>query len=330
MNTADQILEKLKATKRPIKQQYILQLASNSLPPGELTKLYLQLRKLGGKELCLLAPEYRHMTARPRRVAAAKPQLTAHKEVGVIQVYETEGVPKAKKTFFVILSGKEGGFFIPFAAFLANLPKAPKDLLVIRTGMERYYRDGIEGIGTTPYEVCRNIAKTYDTSSYERVVVIGISVGGIYALRLGELLGAKIALSLAGVYAHDAFKLGQAVKAGSFAFDPLCNCRNSSDTRLINVFSTKNEFDHLASLRLKEIRPNVIQHQLLRARKHNVLAEMLDSGTLALFLRVALAKPEFVLRVAGYISNSLGGRIRKRRLKQGKQKVQSWYLKDRI
>ncbi len=81
---------------------------------------------------------------------------------------------------------------------------------------------------------------------------MGFSVGGVYALGMGEALQAEIAIAFSTVYANDTFLLKTVSAMGATAFDPICACRRVDDIRLINVLASKNEFDCLNSRRLKK------------------------------------------------------------------------------
>ncbi len=134
MEMAAPYLAAIRATNRPIRQQYQLQKASNSLPPGALTALYLELDEIGGKALCKLAPCYKYMTAPARRRAANKPQLSPKDMGNDNWLYRQPGADRRDKTIYILFAGGEAQFFLPLAVIIQLLPPGPKDVLVIRGG----------------------------------------------------------------------------------------------------------------------------------------------------------------------------------------------------
>lgn len=327
MDPIDKYVDQLKATQRPIVRQRCLQTACNTLPPGDLTRLYLCLTNIGGPELCELAPYYKYMTARRRRRAALQPQLQAMQPVGSGQIYQTPRFEKREKRLYILFSGQTGQFFIPLAMLLYLLPKGPKDVLVIRSGKDIFYRYGINGMGVTPFEVGTAIKRLYSTQAYKHISVLGFSAGGFYAFRIAEFLNAQVGLSFAGVHRIDALNLPEMQQVGATAFDPLCMCRTQTNTRLINVIGSKNEYDTLASHRAKKVRPRMIQYHLTNSHRHDVLKQLAKRGTAQLFFRLALGDSGFGIRLVALPLGVLGALVRRFRLLKGSQKVQSWYLK---
>ncbi len=330
IRSAKSYLEEVRATPRLIKRQRLLQLASNDLPPGALTTLYLQLKDIGGKALCKCAPEYRYMTGRARRRSAKNPQLVRLPPVASGQVYQTTGVPPAQKTLYILFSGKDGGFFLPLSVLLQILPKGPKDVLVIRAGLERYYRDGVTGYGISPFEVSRALSTRFNVAGYRRCAVMGFSAGGIFTHRIAALLGANLGLSFAAIYTTDAFHLGGVASLTLTGFDPICACMPTPKGRMINVVASKNEFDVLASLRLKATRPKLMQVHLVNTTRHNVLLQMRRTRTLTPFLWLALAGQGAPIWLVSMLTTAFGGFVRGFRRLLGVQKVAKWYLETSL
>lgn len=329
MKTVSDYLDELRATKRQIHRLAILQRASNLLPPGALTELYLQLRGVGGQELCKLAPNYAYMTAKPRRRAALEPQLVPQGEVDLTELYKITGEKLENKTLFILFSGKDGEFFLPLAVIISLLPAGASDVLVVRSGLERYYRDGVDGLGVSPFEVSCALIKRYNIDDYGKLVVMGISAGGTFALKIAALMEADIAISFGGVYPTDAFRLGLSTQLVLTAFDPVCDCTPSMKGRMINVLSSKNEYDFLASLQIKKRRPKLMQFHLVNSFRHNVLLRMMKTRTAALFFRLALSENNFPIWAISNATYGYGTFVRSVRRAFGVQKIQNWYLKQR-
>jgi len=222
MKSGLQYLQELKALKRPIHRQSLLQKACNALPPGELTQLYLQLPSIGGRALCKAAPYYKFMTAPARQRAMAGPQLQKTVEEDGFLFFKTPKEAAAQKTLFVLFGGNGAQFLIPLSAVLLLLPKAPKDVAVVfSTDSINFYLNGVAGMGRNAFEVARSLQARIEFGSYARVVVMGTSSGGVFAQRMAGFLKADIALSFSGVYS-DAGALMGGRKTGAFRHLTLC------------------------------------------------------------------------------------------------------------
>ena len=326
MFTADQFLEEIAATTRPIRRLHSLQRASNSLTPGELTKLYMRLSEIGDGSLCSAAPNYQFMTTRRQVRKSKKPQLQPHMPENGIQLYEGAEAAKSDKTLYILFSGEDGQFFLPFAVVLALLPAGAKDVLAARTGSDRFYFSGVQGLGGRPYTVSRALNEKYQVQSYDRVVVMGFSIGGFFALRIAEMMKADIGLSLAGAFANDALHGGMAPGPDRCGYDALCMCTAPSKTRLINLISSKNEFDVLCALRAHKSRPKIQTVHLVNTFSHDVLTPLLKIRAGRLFFKLALARNGLPVKMVSLLSQGWGTGVRYLRKTFGMQPVPEWYL----
>jgi len=320
-------LAELRATERPILRQHCLQRASNELPPGALTRLYMQLPALGGRALCKLAPEYKYMTARARQRAAKQPQLVKQPDFGPHAHYITPDTPAAQKTLYIIFSGEDGQFFIPFSTLLSLLPKGPKDVVAVRSEIESYFLGKIEKLGNSAFDASRKLQEKFQIDSFDRVVILGLSAGGLFCLRVAEFLAVDVCVCFAGIYLEEGFRLKRAAVAGVHAFDPICACRASPAKRMINVVATKNEYDVLSSKRLKKLRPSLLEVHLVNNAAHNVLGPMLKVGMAPVFFKMALARSGAMVWLTSTITRAYGLIVvRGIRRALGLQKIPSWYL----
>ena len=324
-------LAEIKATERSILRQHCLQRASNELQPGALTRLYMQLPAIGGRELCRLAPEYRYMTAPARRRAAQKPPLQNPEDFGENLHLVTPEVPASDKTLYVFFGGQDGQFFIPFATLLALLPDGPKDIVAIRSGVKLHYMGGVAGLGQNAHQVAATLRARFHTDDYDRVVIMGISVGGIFSLRIADCLAADVGVSFAFIFPDEGYWLKDAADAGASAFDPICACRPQRAGRMINVLASKNEFDVLFSMRFKKARPALRELHLVNSLQHNVLQSMLSAGFARVFMRMALARNGGVIWLVAMLSKTYGQFfVRGIRRALGRQIKQNWYLQNRL
>jgi len=246
------------------------------------------------------------MTTPARRRAAQKPALQSRADLGENGFLVTPNVPKSKKTLYILFGGQDGMFFIPSAALLALLPEGLKDVAVIRSGIQLYYLAGIEGLGRDTNEVAANLRNKLKTDEYDRVVTIGISVGGLFALRIADGLGADVGLSFAAVYTDGGFWVKDLVNAGSTAFDPLCECMPMRAGRMINVLGSKNELDVRTSRRIQNVRRSMLEYHLINSMQHNVLLNLMSSGFAKVFFRLALSRNGAAIRLFATLSKIYG------------------------
>lgn len=325
MDPIQPYLDEILGTERSILRMRCLQDACNALPPGDLTRLYLRLDDIGGADLCKLAPRYKYMTGWLRRRVAKVPQLQACAAKGTAQLYAGPQGERGDKTLYFLFSGEMGQFSLPLAVFIHLLPPGPKDVVVIRLDSWRLYREGVDGYGINPFEVATSLRREFDAGSYKSINVLGVSAGGIFALRVAEMLEADISIAFAGVYSGDALQLAVLAKIGVTAFDPICACRDQKAARLVNVLSSMNEVDCRSSTRLFKIRPKLIQYHLVNSDDHDVVRQMLEKGTAVPFFRMALADNAVWIRTVGAPFYAYGLFVRWIRTRIGVQKVQAWY-----
>jgi len=283
-------IDALNANPRSLHRQRLLQQASNSLVPGELTRLYLALAKIGGNELCKLAPYYKYFIARERRRRMAQNQLTANHPNKAAQLYSTPQLGAAKKRLYILFSGDFGQFFLPGAMVLDILPPGPKDVIIVRSGKNKNYRVGVPTLGQTPYAVAHSLAARFDVATYQHVSVLGFSAGGFFAHKVAEFLNAQILITFGGVIVSDFLLLPTIVRLGITAFDPICACRPGGTMRRINVIASKNERDCLHSDRMHRLRPDMMEAHLINTGQHDVLGRMAKTRTAGVFMRLALAE----------------------------------------
>lgn len=325
MTSLNEFLTKLRHETRLLHQQFIVLNASNTLSPTDLTRFYNQLPEIGGNTLCDLAPYYKFMTSKNRQKALSKPELTAEKPIGPTQIYKTESEPPNKQRLYILFSGVGGMFFIPLAMLVSLLPDGPKTVLVIRSKQHDLYRFGVPKLGNSAFEVANTLRANFQTDGFDHVSVLGVSASGFFALAVAEYLKADIGLSFAGIFADSPRSLGRLHDAGIPAFDPVCQCKKHPETRLINVVSTKNEFDCLASLRLQKTRPHLVNYHLVYGTHHNVLKRMAKMGYLPLFMFIALLRNPLPIRLVSLPFFAVAMLFRQLRLLFGLQKVQDWY-----
>lgn len=313
MSSVAQYLKEIVATTRPTRRMSVLQKACNALPPGELTELYLQLPKIGGRALCKAAPYYKYMTAPARQRAAKGPQLVKRPSIDRYSFFETQGTAPAQKTLYILFGGNFGQFLIPLSAILYVLPHAPKDVAVMSPKQKHmFYLNGVEGMGRTAFEVARSLKAQYNLNSYARVVVIGTSSGGVFAHQIAGFLEANCSISFAAAHSEAGLIFGMKENHSLSAFDPICACRPHTGERMVNLFAAQNDYDYRCSSRIKAARPELHEVCLPHRAHHNVLQAVVETHSARLFINMALAKNDSAIRLVSAITKSYGIHIVRR------------------
>ena len=283
--------ERMAETTRRSHRQRILQEQCNTLQPGQLSRLYQRLAMHPDpafRAACAEdAPYWKtFLSQRMRRLSARPPRFETQPLHEQVQLYRTEGVPRAQKRLIVVFSGRLGQAFVPFALILDGVPEGDADILLIRNGMHEFFRHGVRGLGGSFAEMAQTLRTAYHVCAYRHVTVLGLSSGGLFALAMADALGADLAISLSGRFPFDLMRLGQMRARGLAMFDPFCACRAGRQGTRIAVFPTKFEPDVMAARRAREIRPGLALIHMPLTQRHNVLLHLWEIGILRPFLRI--------------------------------------------
>lgn len=150
--------------------------------------------------------------------------------------------------------------------------------------------------------------------------MFGFSAGGVFALRIADLLGANLGLSFGGRFSAAMPRIPLGLNKPDHGFDVFCPCFAQRAEKLVNVAGAKHEVDCHAMLRMGAVRPRLIRHYLINYGGHNVLLRMLHTRTLAPFIRLCLMKPA-ILRSATLPFWAYGSFVRGLRIFFGVQKL---------
>lgn len=321
--------------------QIDLQNASNALPPGHLTRLYVALNTAEfdwlAKDLRQIAPYWKYMTAPTRRRAARHPQLVARPLDGQVQFYETPGFPAKAKRLYILFTGQKGQLFIPISMFLYLLPPGPKDVLVVGVNNGQYKAGGVEGLGATIKEIGDTLKSRYSSDAYRHVTVSGCSVGCSISMQTAEILKADLCVLLAARLPLPFKNMAVNSGPGFAAYDHFCDCNGSKVKRTISVFASGFEHDVQTSAKLKHLRPQLIEYHLIIPKDHNVLAWLNRTRTIGMFFLVIYSEKGSVLGMVAPVFAVIGLRIRAFRQKMGWQTRvirlprygSAWSAKDR-
>lgn len=303
-------LEAILSTGRPIRAQHMIQTACKELPPDQLTRLYLGFRDAGRADLVAMAPNYRDLTTRSMIRAARNPRFVADPPLGALRLFRSAGEDISRKALHILISARDGHFFLPLSLMLHNLPPGPADALVVACPGRGTARSAMAPLGLTMAEVAQGLNRHFRVQDYGRITVTGSSINGPYALSLGQELGAAVAVSLAGRKRDDVLRLRSLSEEGFGNFDEACICNPRHTPRMINVIGSMKENDVQAARVLRAWFPDMLVYHLLLCRGHNPMAQMRGTRTLGAFHRVVYGGGDAILPFVVPVFAAVGGALR--------------------
>ena len=152
-------------------------------------------------------------------------------------------------TLVVGFGGIRGSLMMGTVAVLEALDSGACDLLLLSDFRRLHFDHGVENYAATLPELMHKVAAIAAQRSYTNVVTYGSSMGGFPALRGGQMLGARRAVSVGGRFAWHPVKVRDGEKAVG-AFDPICACRAPFATPCYALYAEgkKDDADHAAML----------------------------------------------------------------------------------
>lgn len=161
---------------------------------------------------------------------------------------------RAANTLIVGFCGRSIRLFLPVSLFLQALDHNRFDLLIASDARQLHFDRGIEGYAQSLPDLAMRLAEFAAGRGYDRVITYGISMGGLVALRVGELMRADRAIAAGGRFAWNIGRL-QGGKANVQSFDLLCECRQPAKTEGYAIYSKDNPSDAASAGRLAAICP---------------------------------------------------------------------------
>jgi pimeloyl-ACP methyl ester carboxylesterase len=158
------------------------------------------------------------------------------------------------RTLIIGFCGRSARLFLPVAVFLQNLDEKAYDLLIASDVRHLHFDKGIPGFAETLPALADRLKRFADERGYSSTITYGISMGGLVALRVGEMIDGDRAISAGGRFAwHVGRLLRQEGHIG--AFDTICACSVPSGRRHYAIYSENNAEDSENAARLAAIRP---------------------------------------------------------------------------
>jgi hypothetical protein len=190
------------------------------------------------------------------------------------------------KTLLIAFCGNANRLMLPIPVFLQFVPEDSYDVLILRDPSRTGYLRGVPGFGDDLLKVAKTIRAKIDVASYCEVRCIGTSGGGAAALYTGLLLHARRAVSVGGRHRTVCKRVaeGDSEFTGD-EFDVLLQGLGPTDTELFNIFGEHCERDIEGARSLEKYLGRLQPITVRDLAGHNVLAHLLQKGTLPNFFK---------------------------------------------
>lgn len=205
-----------------------------------------------------------------------------------VDLYEGVGPAEAPRDLVLAMTGIGMRLMLPVSLVLQALPAEGRDVLLLSDpGMAGFLR-GVPGYAEDPSALVARLADDLPLSRYRTVRAFGTSMGGAAALCYGAMLGAEVAVSLAGSH-PPALSLHLAEgEIDRRAFDRLHAGLAQSGTRLVCAFGAGNARDALRARMLRLARPGATLLAVRGIEQHGVLQELFMKDALRRFMAEVL------------------------------------------
>lgn len=149
---------------------------------------------------------------------------------------------RSARTLIVGLCGRDQRLFLPVGIILQNLDHERFDLITLWDRRELHFDHGIEGYARSLPDLAARLSDFAASRGYSSIVTYGTSMGGIPAMRIGQLMEADRAIAAGGRFA---WNIGRLLRNEAYIqpFDPLCHCRRTGPTEHYAIFSEDNKED---------------------------------------------------------------------------------------
>lgn len=214
----------------------------------------------------------------------AQPQPYARREIAEnIHLFSDETSPAAKH-LVLAFRGVIGRFMLPTAVVLEALPAGQCDFVLLSDPTRRHFLNGIGGYAESALELARRLSRDLRFDSYRAVYSVGVSAGGMSALRCAMATGARRGISVCGRFPTFARRLrnGETIAA----FDPLCGCIAPPACELVCAYGNHPE-DVAAVGRLRSVL-TIREIAYPGLDGHNLFSELQKLGMFRSFLASVL------------------------------------------
>jgi len=181
-------------------------------------------------------------------------QVRPYRREAVARLVTLYTADRSAETLIIGFCGRSARLFLPMAVFLQALDHRRYDLLVASDARHLHFDHGIEDYAGSLPELARRLSDFASARGYGSIITYGISMGGLAALRTGQLMRANRAIAAGGRFAWNIGRLLRQ-RAHPRAFDLLCECRQPTATESYALFSEGHSDDVESAARLAAIAP---------------------------------------------------------------------------
>lgn len=207
--------------------------------PREFMASATPLLQSGSAEFCDALGRSRSMQA--LQTALVFSDLKCESETRYARLYSTPGT--ARKRLLVAFTGVAMRLMMPLPIFMQALPR-DVDLLILYDPLRDHYRKGIWDGTKTLFDLKEATAPV--ARAYGDVIALGVSGGGLPALRFAKHVMLRRAASFGGRYIDDTLR-NLRKESVVTAYDPLCACDTASKTEALLVYASENTHDARAA-----------------------------------------------------------------------------------
>ncbi len=275
----------------PAEQHLTLLELENALTPQEFSEVTSQIRDRFANAHAVL--DKLHLCGLLARQAPARFE---RKIIAPdVKLFHDPDVSRADKTLIIGFCGKGHRLMLSTGTMLQLLPRGKCDLVVLKDPRRNHFVDGSRDYAPDFFQLITRLAKDLQFDRYKEILFYGASMGGFVALRAGLLLGTR-AVSIGGRFPWRIRRMLERKGATTDAFELLCACKDIGAARLICVYATDYRPDAAAIDHLETILP-VTRWPIAGMKKHNIVLELLEAGTLPQFYRSAFGFDPLPLRI---------------------------------
>jgi hypothetical protein len=199
-----------------------------------------------------------------------------------VDLFGDPAVPTAGKTLVLAYSSVHMRLFFPVSTILNYLPSRQVDLALIKDPKRYHFRLGIGPFADDFLAMHRWMETALRFADYGRVITLGVSMGGLTALRTTLMLQLERGVCLGGRVDWHIRRLRNAALENPPAFDALCDCWARRARRLICSYASEVAEDLRTVAMVERIVP--IERVPVTSGEHNLLQAVRNAGRLRPFL----------------------------------------------
>jgi hypothetical protein len=258
--------------------------AENELSPAEVAALHRAALDLPEDS----RPWIDKLAAMCRRIRNTIQPFRRHAVGPGVAFLEGTAPPGAPRVLVYAFTGVAQRMMLPLAPFMQGLPADRCDVVVLRDPNRLGFLNGVAGYATDLPSLAARIAAELPVSGHAASVCIGTSSGGAPALAFGQLMGARLALSLGGLHPRTMRLRNAEAPLDRFAFEKLRAAAPPPATRLVCAHGEDFHRDCVRSRLLAMTVPGCEVLAVRGVALHGVVAGLFQHNALARFMEEVL------------------------------------------